>query len=58
MNSLTIGVSLAIMILGLVGALICLEPTKATVGRLSLHAFFVGLFFVVWSLSGHVWRLS
>lgn len=56
--SLTIGVALAVMLVGMVGYLVCVQATKAAFGEMFRIAFWVGLFFVVWSLSNHLWRLS
>lgn len=58
MNTFTIGVSLAVMLVGLIGYLLCLTVTKASVAELCRGAFWVGLFFVVWSVAGHLLRLS
>lgn len=56
--TLIIGIALLVCILGAIGYLVCVQPSKASFGELCRIAFFVGLFFVVSGLSSHVWRLS
>lgn len=55
---LVIGVALLFAIVGAAVYLVCVQPTKAAFAELARITFFVGLFFVVWALSGSTWSLT